>query len=215
MSRVSGRLDTLKTSFESFADNISSNKLVTEGGIPGYFKNTRDFTGTINDPQIKVKLAQMNNSSNSLTKAEINGISEVGGEVRKLPGAVSGGENLSDVSRMMRGSNGNAGVIPKEIADNLRGRNFNNFDEFREAFWQEVGNSKYANEFGASNITRMKDGLAPIAQKSQQYGKIKSYVLHHMDPIYNGGGVYDLDNLRIVTPRFHQEILDKGFHFNK
>ena len=80
MSRVSGRLDTLKTSFESFADNISSNKLVTEGGIPGYFKNTRDFTGTINDPQIKVKLAQMNNSSNSLTKAEVNGISEVAGK---------------------------------------------------------------------------------------------------------------------------------------
>ena len=76
MSRVSGRLDALKTSVESFADNISSNKLVTEGGIPGYFKNTGDFTGTINDPQIKVKLAQMNNSSNSLTKAEVNGISE-------------------------------------------------------------------------------------------------------------------------------------------
>ena len=83
MSRVSGRLDTLKTSFESFADNISSNKLVTEGGIPGYFKNTGDFTGTINDPQIKVKLAQMNNSSNSLTKAEVNGISEVAAEATK------------------------------------------------------------------------------------------------------------------------------------
>lgn len=37
----------------------------------------------------------------------------------------------------MRGSNGNVGVIPKEIADNLRGKSFNNFDEFREAFWQE------------------------------------------------------------------------------
>ena len=84
MSRVSGRLDTLKTSFESFADNISSNKLVTEGGIPGYFKNTGDFTGTINDPQIKVKLAQMNNSSNSLTKAEINGISEGVGEATSI-----------------------------------------------------------------------------------------------------------------------------------
>lgn len=136
-------------------------------------------------------------------------------EARKLPGVVTGGDNLSDVSKMMRGSNGNAGVIPKEIADNLSGKSFNNFDEFRGAFWEEVGNSKYVNEFGASNITRMQDGLAPIAQKSQQYGKIKSYVLHHMDPIYNGGGVYDLDNLKIVTPRFHQEILDKGFHFNK
>ena len=74
MSRVSGRLDTLKTSFESFADNISSNKLVTEGSIPGYFKSTGDFTSTIDEPQIKVKLAQMNNSSNSFTKAEVNGL---------------------------------------------------------------------------------------------------------------------------------------------
>ena len=96
MSRVSGRLDSLKTSFESFADNISSNKLVTEGGIPGYFKNTRDFTGTINDPQIKVKLAQMNNSSSSLTKVEVNGISEMAAE------AVNGLEKTSNINTTHR-----------------------------------------------------------------------------------------------------------------
>ncbi|APM41269.1 colicin [Clostridium kluyveri] len=115
----------------------------------------------------------------------------------------------------MRGSNGNIGLVPKEVADNLGGREFSNFDEFRKAFWKEYSNSSYASEFSKSNIKRMSQGLAPKAPASQQYGKISSYVLHHKNPIYNGGGVYDLDNIVISSPRMHQEILDKGFHFNK
>jgi hypothetical protein len=67
---------------------------------------------------------------------------------RGIKGTVTGGETLKNPSKVMKGSNGNTGVIPKEV-------------------------------------------------------------------IYNGGGIYDLDNIRIVTPRLHQEILDKGFHFNK
>lgn len=78
-----------------------------------------------------------------------------------------------------------------------------------------MGNSSYASEFSASNITRMQQGLAPKAVKAQSYGKISSYVLHHMNPIYNGGGVYDLNNLVITTPLMHQNILDPNFHFNK
>jgi hypothetical protein len=35
-----------------------------------------------------------------------------------------------------------------------------------------------------------------------------------MNPIYNGGGVYDLNNIIIVTPLMHQSILDPKFHFN-
>ena len=46
-------------------------------------------------------------------------------------------------------------------------------------------------------------------------GSCPSYILHHINPIYNGGGVYDLNNLVIVTPLMHQNILDPNFHFNK
>lgn len=81
----------------------------------------------------------------------------------------------------MRGTQGNIGLIPQEVADKLSGRSFNNFNEFRSAFWKEIANS--------------------------------SYVLHHKTPIHAGGGVYDLNNLVIVTPRMHQEILDKVYHF--
>ena len=135
--------------------------------------------------------------------------------IRNSQSMVTGGNNLSDATRMMRGTDGNIGVIPKEIADNLRGRTFNNFDEFRSAFWQGVGNSKYANEFNSSNISRMLNGNSPIAPKSQHYGKIKSYVLHHKQPIHAGGGVYDLDNIMISSPTMHQSILESGYHFGR
>ena len=123
------------------------------------------------------------------------------------------GSGNGNVSRMMRGTQGNIGLIPQEVANKLSGRSFNSFDDFRSAFWKEVANSSYTSEFSTRNITRMSKGLAPKIAKSQQYGKLSSYVLHHKTPIHAGGGVYDLDNLVIVTPRMHQEILDKAYHF--
>ena len=131
---------------------------------------------------------------------------------RYSSGSVTG-SGQGNVSHMMKGTHGNIGVIPKEIADKLNGKSFNNFDEFRKAFWKEVANSSYANEFSKSNITRMSNGYAPKVAKSQQYGKLGSYVIHHKIPIHAGGDVYNLDNMVIVTPRMHQEILDKQYHF--
>ena len=50
-------------------------------------------------------------------------------ERRNSPGVVEG--NGRNTSKMMYGTDKNAGVIPKEIADKLRGKQYNNFDEFR------------------------------------------------------------------------------------
>ena len=132
---------------------------------------------------------------------------------RNSLGVVTGSGN-SNVSRMMRGKQGNIGLIPQEVASKLKGRSFNGFDDFRGEFWKEVANSSYAKEFSFSNVGRMQKGLAPRVLDTQQYDGALSYVLHHKKPIYDGGGVYDLDNLVIVTPRMHQEILDKSYHFN-
>ena len=134
---------------------------------------------------------------------------------RNLPGIATGGEKLSNVESMMRGKEGNLGVIPKEIADKMRGRQYSDFDAFREDFWKTVAESKYAGEFSNSNIGRMRKGMAPRVLPEQRYGGLKSYVLHHKIPIHDGGGVFDLDNITIVTPKMHQEILDKSYHFNK
>ena len=50
-------------------------------------------------------------------------------ERRNSPGVVEG--NGRNTSKMMYGTDKNADVIPKEIADKLRGKQYNNFDEFR------------------------------------------------------------------------------------
>lgn len=59
-----------------------------------------------------------------------------------------------------------------------------------------------------------KSGIAPPALPSQWNEKLDSYILHHRKPIHDGGGVYDLDNLYILTPKMHKEILDPNYHFN-
>ena len=130
-------------------------------------------------------------------------------------GTVTGSEGLYDVDKMMRGSQGNIGIIPKEIGEKLQGRTINNFDYFREALWYEIGHSKYADEFSLGNRTLMKREKAPFAVPKQWNGKNGKYVIHHRKPIHDVGGVYDLGNIVISTPRFHLDILDRNYHFNK
>lgn len=59
----------------------------------------------------------------------------------------------------------------------------------------------------------MKKGLSPEVLESQRLGGQIKYVLHHKTPINQGGGVYDMDNLYIVTPKYHKEILDPAYHY--
>ncbi len=136
--------------------------------------------------------------------------------LRNSAGTVSGGESLPTItstSRWFKGTSGSLAEIPGQVAAVLRGKSFKNFDEFREVFWKAVAaNADLATHFGTANLTRMQKGLAPIAPASQHHGKIISYTLHHRNPIHNGGEVYSLDNLLIVSPKYHQSILDPAFH---
>ena len=47
----------------------------------------------------------------------------------------------------------------------------------------------------------MQGGLAPFTDVSQQIGGMKNYVLHHKTPINQGGAVYDMDNLSLVSTK--------------
>jgi hypothetical protein len=79
-----------------------------------------------------------------------------------------------------------------------------------------MAKSKYATEFGELEARKMSKGFAPDAPQSQWLGvKRTSYELHHKTPISQGGAVYDLYNIEIVTPRFHKEVLEKAFHVGK
>ncbi|ATZ13315.1 RHS domain-containing protein [Erwinia amylovora] len=132
---------------------------------------------------------------------------------RCKPGTASG-EGSKIEGKWLRGTHGNAGLFPSSVADKLRGRQFKSFDDFRENVWKEVGNDSHlSQQFRPSNITRMKSGKAPISHNSQWNGKNKSYVLHHRTPIQHGGGIYDVDNLIVVTPRYHLDVLDRAYHF--
>ncbi|MFG3031779.1 RHS repeat domain-containing protein [Streptomyces sp. NPDC048253] len=135
-------------------------------------------------------------------------------ELRNSRGVVTGGDLLGDVSgAWLKGSHGNAGKIPGQVAKQLQGREFENFGKFREAFWKGVASvPELANQFVKQNRTLMADGKAPAVAKSQAVGKNNKYVLHHVTPIQRGGGVYDLDNLIVVTPQFHAEVLDPSYH---
>jgi hypothetical protein len=72
---------------------------------------------------------------------------------------------------------------------------------------------KLSKQFDMDNLVDMTNGLAPSVFPPQKVGKRIKYKLHHKTPINKGGGVYDIDNLYIVTPRFHKEILNPKYHY--
>lgn len=131
---------------------------------------------------------------------------------RKLAGRATG-NGVAIKNKWLKGSDGNAGFFPKSIADKMRGKNYPNFDKFREDFWRNVANDpKLANQFSKQNQALMKNGKAPKVKNIQTLGEHNTYQLHHNTPINKGGKVYDFDNLTIVTPRYHKEILSPAYH---
>ncbi|WP_166221127.1 S-type pyocin domain-containing protein [Pseudomonas atagonensis] len=126
---------------------------------------------------------------------------------RLTPGTVTGvGEDVSGIWLAEAGTG--VGVpIPTRIADRLRGREFSSFDAFRKAFWTEaVNDPELAEQFKPQNIALMRSGSAPHARYQDATGKRKTYELHHVVRVSDGGAVYDIENLRISTPKNHIDI---------
>ncbi|WP_213940115.1 S-type pyocin domain-containing protein [Pseudomonas sp. dw_612] len=126
---------------------------------------------------------------------------------RHESGVVTGvGEDGSGVW-LAGASTGLGAPIPTRIADQLRGQTFRDFKAFRAAFWTAVGNDhELLNEFKSTNKIKLLNGRAPFAQRAEHNGENARYEIHHVIPIRNGGAVYDVDNLSIVTPKRHVEI---------
>ncbi|NBN74736.1 colicin-like bacteriocin tRNase domain-containing protein [Proteus sp. G2615] len=126
---------------------------------------------------------------------------------RNQPGKATGkGKKVSD--KWLNDAGKENGVpIPDRIADKLRGQKFNNFDEFRRKLWEEVSKDpELSKNFIQSNRTRMRNGLAPRARYKDSVGGRRSFELHHDKPISQGGEVYDIDNIRVATPKRHIDI---------
>ncbi len=127
--------------------------------------------------------------------------------VRKEPGVVTGiGEDITGTWLADAGKD--IGVpIPTRIASKLRGREFSSFDKFREAFWEEVAwDPELSDQFSAANRRSMRGGYAPFVPRGEDVGGRRVNELHHVERVSDGGAVYDVDNLRVTTPKNHIRI---------
>lgn len=126
---------------------------------------------------------------------------------RYLPGKASGqGTNMSgkwsDNLTHEKGA-----YIPSSIAEKLRGRSFSRFDKFREAFWTEVGRDpELVNQFSPFNQGKLHTGKAPNVKEGESGSRSEVFELHHVWEIQDGGPVYDMDNIILLTSSAHKEI---------
>jgi len=126
---------------------------------------------------------------------------------RRQPGTATGkGKKVGD--KWLEAAGKELGApVPDSVADKLRGKEFKNFDDFRKKFWEEVSkDSELTKNLNPSNKAAVSKGYAPFTPKDQQVGGRKVHELHHDKPISEGGGVYDMDNLRVTTPKRHIDI---------
>lgn len=131
----------------------------------------------------------------------------VGSARRAEPGVASHGGSLPTIGQgdtWLRGTSGNAGRVPNQVAEQMAGKQFNNFDEFRQEFWRTAANDpNLRRQFGADSLREMQAGRAPYAVRTQQQGGRIKYELDHNQELQNGGNVYDLNNIVIRTPLNH------------
>ena len=129
---------------------------------------------------------------------------------RDDPGAATGFGEPAHGIWLGSASEGNGAAIPNQIADKLRGQNFSNFRAFREALWNAAASDpELATQFRAHNIKAMMNGKAPSARENDHLGDKIKFELHHIDLVSEGGAVYDIDNIRVVTPKRHSELHKK------
>ncbi|MGE8186391.1 S-type pyocin domain-containing protein [Pseudomonas sp. NPDC086278] len=126
---------------------------------------------------------------------------------RSEPGVASGYGQLVSGNWVAAASTQEGAPVPKQIADKLRGREFSSFKAFRREFWKAVA----ADHELSSHLSRLskietKKGLAAKAPSVDHVGQRTKYELHHLTPISEDGAVYDIDNIKLLTPRQHMDI---------
>jgi len=130
---------------------------------------------------------------------------------RYEPGTVTGSGRIVGENWLESASKVGGAPIPSHIADQLRGKNFRNFDKFREKFWSAVAaDSALSRRFGKADLKLLRGGAAPSVDSVDFAGKRDKFEIHHIKPIKEGGAVYDIDNLSIMTPKAHIDLHKNG-----
>ena len=126
---------------------------------------------------------------------------------REDPGVATGVGQPVSGTWLGAASQGEGAPIPSQIADQLRGKEFKNFREFRETFWKAVASDpELAKQFILTNRDRMITGKAAKSRKADAVGKRSSFELHHIDEVAKGGDIYNIENIRVLTPKRHIDI---------
>lgn len=100
--------------------------------------------------------------------------------------------------------------IPMQIASKMRGKKYSSWNAYRRRLWQLIGRSAlFEGQFELGDLLIMRRGLAPLAEPDEQVGGRIKYEIHHIKKIADGGDVYDVDNMRIISPKFHVEAHQK------
>jgi hypothetical protein len=104
--------------------------------------------------------------------------------------------------------------VPGQVAAKLSGQEFSDFAAFTRAFWQAVARTPdLAMTFSEANLARMRQGLAPLAPEAQNVAELRAYMLEHKLSVAQGGEVYDLNNLVILTPAMSQLVADLRYNY--
>lgn len=123
---------------------------------------------------------------------------------RQEAGVVTGYGAPAGADWLSAASSPDGAPIPSQVADSLRGREFSSFDRFREALWGEIGkNQPLLQSLNQRNRELTSRGRSPFTRKSDRVGGRRRMEIHHLELVSQGGDVYNIDNMRIMTPRTH------------
>lgn len=126
---------------------------------------------------------------------------------RDIPGTATGYGKPVTGTWLGENTHQQGSPIPAHIADQIRGREFKSFDKFREAIWEAISvDTELKKQFNPQNRLQMEDGKSPFARKFDQVGGRVKFEMHHIKPVAQGGAVYEIDNIMIVTPKRHIQI---------
>jgi len=116
---------------------------------------------------------------------------------REYPGVASGnGQIIEDA--WFSGELSEA-AIPSQIAAVLRGQSFKNLSAFRDAFWMAVAaNPSLTEAFNSEDLALMATDRPPRSPRIVTTGQQRNAEIRHVSAIEYDGGVYDMDNMRIV-----------------
>lgn len=121
---------------------------------------------------------------------------------REYPGAASGTGQVVPGEWLRSEIDDTGAPIPAQIAKQLSGNVFKRFSAFREALWKAVANApELSVQFSAEDLAAMKDGHAPYASPRSPRTQSERLEIHYVVSPDNGGDVYDMDNMRIMTRR--------------